>query len=94
MLGAKVEVTGVHPAFNSSGLHKEKFELLDTGSGGECTLYNTDNVMLSIWMTLLLYISYWSFQFYAVLCLSLLPYMHPETSRKSPVRATIFLPKL
>lgn len=38
MLGAKVEVTAVHPASNGSSLHKDKFELLDTGSGGECLL--------------------------------------------------------
>jgi hypothetical protein len=36
VLGAKVEVTAIYPASNvSSILYKEKFELLDTGSGGE-----------------------------------------------------------
>lgn len=37
VLGAKVEVTPIYPASNvsSTNLHKEKFELLDTGSGGE-----------------------------------------------------------
>jgi hypothetical protein len=35
VLGAKVEVTAIHPSSNGSSLHKEKFELLDTGSGGE-----------------------------------------------------------
>jgi hypothetical protein len=35
VLGAKVEVTAIHPASNGSSMHKEKFELLDTGSGGE-----------------------------------------------------------
>jgi hypothetical protein len=38
VLGAKVEVTASHPASNGSNLHKEKFELLDTGSGGEWVL--------------------------------------------------------
>lgn len=35
VLGAKVEVTAIYPASNASILYKEKFELLDTGSGGE-----------------------------------------------------------
>lgn len=36
VLGAKVEVTAMYPASNvSSVLYKEKFDLLDTGSGGE-----------------------------------------------------------
>jgi hypothetical protein len=36
VLGAKVEVTAIYPANNvSSVLYREKFELLDTGSGGE-----------------------------------------------------------
>jgi hypothetical protein len=34
VLGAKVEVTAIHPASNGSSLHKEKLDLLDTGSGG------------------------------------------------------------
>lgn len=43
VLGAKVEVIAIHPASNGSILHKEKFELLDTGSGGECVNWNTDH---------------------------------------------------
>ena len=36
VLGAKVEATAIYPASNvSSNPLKEKFELLDTGSGGE-----------------------------------------------------------
>jgi hypothetical protein len=35
VLGAKVEVTAIYPASNISSLRSEKFELLDTGSGGE-----------------------------------------------------------
>lgn len=39
VLGAKVEATVIYPANNvSSILYKEKFELLDTGSGGEWVL--------------------------------------------------------
>uniref|UniRef100_A0A1B6L3U4 Calcium-activated chloride channel N-terminal domain-containing protein n=1 Tax=Graphocephala atropunctata TaxID=36148 RepID=A0A1B6L3U4_9HEMI len=33
VLGARVEVTVTRPETNGSGIHREKFELLDTGSG-------------------------------------------------------------
>lgn len=35
VLGARVEVTVTRPETNGSGIHREKFELLDTGSGGK-----------------------------------------------------------
>lgn len=34
VLAARVEVTVTRPENNGSGIHREKFELLDTGSGG------------------------------------------------------------
>jgi hypothetical protein len=43
VLGAKVEVTAIHPAMNGSSPHKEKFELLDTGSGGEWVCCDTNH---------------------------------------------------
>jgi len=35
VLGARVEVSVVRPGSNGSNAHREKFDLLDTGSGGE-----------------------------------------------------------
>lgn len=35
VLGAKVEVSVVRPGLNGSREHHEKFDLLDTGSGGQ-----------------------------------------------------------
>lgn len=34
VLAARVEVVVTHPGKNGSGIHHEKFELLDTGNGG------------------------------------------------------------
>lgn len=34
VLGAKVEVSVIRPGMNGSHSHREKFDLLDTGSGG------------------------------------------------------------
>jgi len=38
VLGAKVEVSVVRPGLNGSNAHREKFDLLDTGSGGQYNL--------------------------------------------------------
>lgn len=35
ILGAKVEVSVIRPGLNGSNEHREKFDLLDTGSGGQ-----------------------------------------------------------
>jgi len=40
VLGAKVEVSVIRPGLNGSNAHREKFDLLDTGSGGQYNLYN------------------------------------------------------
>lgn len=41
VLGAKVEVSVTRPGLNGSNSHREKFDLLDTGSGGQYDLINT-----------------------------------------------------
>lgn len=38
VLGAKVEVSVTRPGLNGSNSHREKFDLLDTGSGGQYNL--------------------------------------------------------
>lgn len=38
VLAAKVEVIVTYAGKNGSGTHQEKFELLDTGSGGKLSL--------------------------------------------------------
>lgn len=35
ILGAKVEVSVIRPGLNGSNEHREKFDLLDTGNGGQ-----------------------------------------------------------
>lgn len=46
VLGARVEVVATHPGRNGSGSHWDKFELLDTGSGGNYNRHTlTDSVM-------------------------------------------------
>lgn len=53
VLGAKVEVSINRPGLNGSAAYREKFDLLDTGNGGQYSLSTKNNAVETVKITIL-----------------------------------------